>query len=70
MACDEVDEKCEVVEMLTLIPSRLGKEKYDDLMETRGVGVVVKSYTIDLKRPVAFPDSVCRRMMTGYMGND
>lgn len=34
------------------------KDKFQDLMNTRGIGVIVKSYTIDLKRPVKFPDSV------------
>ena len=35
----------------------LGKEKYDDLMNARHIAVLVKSYTVDLKRPVQFPDS-------------
>lgn len=34
------------------------KDKFDDMMNLRGIGVILKSYTIELKRPVRFPDSV------------
>lgn len=37
----------------------LGKERFQDMLNLRRVGPVVKGYTIDLKRPVKFPDSVC-----------
>ena len=34
------------------------KEKYEDLMNARGIGVIVKTYVLDLKRPTKYPDSV------------
>lgn len=36
----------------------LGKEKYEDLMNARGIGVMVRSSETRLMRPVKFPDSV------------
>ncbi|KAI1812264.1 hypothetical protein GGS20DRAFT_558821 [Poronia punctata] len=36
----------------------LGKEKFEDLMKVKGVGVIVKSTTLDIKRPVSYPDSI------------
>jgi hypothetical protein len=34
------------------------KDKFQDLMKVRGIGVIVKSSTLDIKRPVSYPDSV------------
>ena len=34
-------------------------DKYQDLLKGRGIGVMVKTYTLDIKRPVTYPDSVC-----------
>ncbi|KAI1256612.1 hypothetical protein MGN70_001736 [Eutypa lata] len=34
------------------------KDKFQDLMKVRGIGVIVKSSTIDIKRPVSYPDSI------------
>lgn len=34
-------------------------ERFQDLLDTQHIGVMVKTYTIDLKRVVKFPDSVC-----------
>ncbi|KAH8645582.1 hypothetical protein BGZ60DRAFT_392540 [Tricladium varicosporioides] len=33
-------------------------ERFEDLMNTRHIGVMVKTYTINLKRPVKYPDSL------------
>ncbi|KAF7908495.1 uncharacterized protein EAF01_004250 [Botrytis porri] len=33
-------------------------ERFQDLLDTQHIGVVVKTYTIDLKRVVKFPDSL------------
>lgn len=38
--------------------SRLAKEQFEDLMNVRHIGCVVQSLTINLRRPVKFPDSV------------
>lgn len=35
------------------------KDKFQDLMKVRGIGVIVKTSTLDIKRPVSYPDSVC-----------
>lgn len=35
------------------------KEKFEDLLKARGIGVITKTYTVDLLRPVSYPDSVC-----------
>ncbi|KAJ8127450.1 hypothetical protein O1611_g6185 [Lasiodiplodia mahajangana] len=34
------------------------KDKFRDLMKVRGIGVIVKSTTLDIKRPVSYPDSI------------
>ncbi|GAP93056.1 putative protein [Rosellinia necatrix] len=34
------------------------KEKFQDLMKVRGIGVIVKTTTLDIKRPVSYPDSI------------
>ncbi|KAI3318405.1 hypothetical protein HD806DRAFT_315362 [Xylariaceae sp. AK1471] len=34
------------------------KDKFQDLMKVRGIGVIVKSTILDIKRPVSYPDSV------------
>lgn len=34
------------------------KDKFDDLMKARGIGVIVKSTQLDIKRPVSYPDAV------------
>ncbi|KAK1753904.1 hypothetical protein QBC47DRAFT_385175 [Echria macrotheca] len=34
------------------------KDKYDDLLKARGIGVVVKSFETDIRRQVKYPDSV------------
>lgn len=34
------------------------KEKFEDLLKARGIGVITKTYTVDLQRPVTYPDSV------------
>lgn len=34
------------------------KDKFQDLMKVRGIGVIVKSSTLNIKRPVTYPDSV------------
>ena len=34
------------------------KDKYEDLFKARGIGVITKTYTVDLLRPVTYPDSV------------
>ncbi|KAJ8123483.1 hypothetical protein ONZ43_g582 [Nemania bipapillata] len=34
------------------------KDKFQDLMKVRGIGVIVKSSTLDIKRPVSYPDSI------------
>ncbi|ATZ47338.1 hypothetical protein BCIN_02g06280 [Botrytis cinerea B05.10] len=36
----------------------LGKERFDDFMNVRHIGCVVQSLTLNLKRPVKFPDSL------------
>jgi acyl-CoA thioesterase FadM len=33
-------------------------DKFQDLMKVRGIGVIVKSTILDIKRPVSYPDSV------------
>lgn len=38
--------------------ARTLKDKYDDLYRARGVGVLTKSYSMDLRRQVTYPDSV------------
>ena len=38
--------------------ARTLKEKYDDLYRARGVGVLTKSYSMDLRRQVTYPDAV------------
>lgn len=40
------------------------KDKFQDLMKVRGIGVIVKSSTIDIKRPVSYPDSVSTHIRT------
>ena len=39
------------------------KDKYEDLYRARGVGVLTKSYSMDLKRQVTYPDSVSRSVI-------
>ncbi|KAI1277937.1 hypothetical protein F5Y07DRAFT_407121 [Xylaria sp. FL0933] len=34
------------------------KGKFEDLMKVRGIGVIVKTITVDIKRPVSYPDSI------------
>jgi hypothetical protein len=34
------------------------KHKFEDFIKARGIGVIVKSTTLDLKRPVTYPDAV------------
>jgi acyl-CoA thioesterase FadM len=34
-------------------------DRYDDLQRAEGVGVILKSQTIDLKHQVKYPDCVC-----------
>ncbi|RYP57844.1 hypothetical protein DL770_010571 [Monosporascus sp. CRB-9-2] len=34
------------------------KDKFQDLMKARGIGVIVKTSTLDIKRPVSYPDSI------------
>lgn len=34
-------------------------DKYADMLKGRGIGPVLKGYTMDLKRPAAYPDAVC-----------
>ncbi|RYP08102.1 hypothetical protein DL764_002085 [Monosporascus ibericus] len=34
------------------------KDKFQDLMKARGIGVIVKTTTLDIKRPVSYPDSI------------
>ncbi|KAI1176065.1 hypothetical protein F4777DRAFT_548289 [Nemania sp. FL0916] len=34
------------------------KDKFQDLMQARGIGVIVKSSTLNIKRPVSYPDSI------------
>ncbi len=38
--------------------ARTLKEKYDELYRARGVGVLTKSYSMDLRRQVTYPDCV------------
>lgn len=42
------------------------KERYKDLMNAQGIGVMAKSSTLNLKRPVKFPDSVNNQKKHGY----
>ena len=46
--------------------ARTLKEKYDDLYRARGVGVLTKSYSMDLKRQVTYPDSVSTSEMRSH----
>ncbi len=39
-------------------------DKYKDMFQGRGIGVMVKTYTLDIKRPVAYPDSVRKGNMS------
>ena len=34
------------------------KEKFQDLMKASGLGVIVKKTTLNIKRPVSYPDAV------------
>lgn len=34
-------------------------DKYADMLKGRGIGPVLKGYTMDLKRPASYPDAVC-----------
>ncbi|KAI0466984.1 hypothetical protein F4859DRAFT_526268 [Xylaria cf. heliscus] len=34
------------------------KDKFQDLMRARGIGVIVKTSTLNIKRPVSYPDSI------------
>jgi hypothetical protein len=34
------------------------KEKFQDFIKARGIGVIVKTTTLDIKRPVTYPDAV------------
>ncbi|KAI0450514.1 hypothetical protein F5B21DRAFT_428291 [Xylaria acuta] len=34
------------------------KDKFQDLMKARGIGVIVKASTLNIKRPVSYPDSI------------
>jgi len=38
--------------------ARTLKDKYEELYRARGVGVLTKSYSMDLRRQVTYPDSV------------
>jgi hypothetical protein len=40
------------------------KDKYEDLVKARGVGVVTKSFETELMRPVSYPDSVSRTYLS------
>lgn len=37
------------------------KDKFQDFIKARGIGVIVKTTTLDIKRPVSYPDAVCKR---------
>ena len=41
------------------------KDKFQDLMKARGIGVIVKSTTLEVKRPVTYPDSVSKLRVNG-----
>lgn len=42
-------------------------EKYDDLIQARGIGVVTKSVNLNLKSPLAYPDSVgTQKLFTSF----
>jgi hypothetical protein len=34
------------------------KDKFQDFIKARGIGVIVKSSVLDIKRPVTYPDAV------------
>ena len=34
-------------------------DRYANMLKGRGIGPVLKGYTMDLKRPAAYPDAVC-----------
>ena len=38
------------------------KGKYEDLVKARGIGIMAKAYTVEVKRPAMYPDSVCGPM--------
>jgi hypothetical protein len=38
-------------------------ERYQDMFKGRGIGVMVKTFTLDIKRPVTYPDSVCETLL-------
>lgn len=35
-------------------------DKINDFINAKGIGVMVKQFTVDIKRPVSYPDSVSR----------
>ncbi|KAI0813827.1 hypothetical protein GGR55DRAFT_687456 [Xylaria sp. FL0064] len=46
------------------------KEKFQDLMKVRGIGVIVKTSTLDIKRPVSYPDSIIVANMIDEVKHD
>lgn len=45
--------------------SKVLGDKYDDLYRAKGAGVLIRSYTMDLKRQVMYPDCVCVKSPSG-----
>lgn len=37
------------------------KDNYSDMLKGKGIGPVVKGYTLDLRRPAAYPDAVSKK---------
>lgn len=49
--------QCRIREFLSFEPF-VGKEKFQDMIRFRGIGFFIRNFTVDLKRPVKFPDSL------------
>lgn len=43
--------------MFESFEAQLG-DRIDELFKANGIGVIVKQFTLDIKRPVSYPDSV------------
>ena len=46
----------------------LGDNRFMDPMKERGIGPLVKTYTLDLKRPTSYPDSVRELLFLFFFG--
>ena len=43
-------------------------DKYEDLLKARGIGIIIRSFNLELRRPVSYPDSVSGESLQRFRG--